>query len=242
MIGFIIYNIINSAGDFGGLVVAGIVILGAAIIGLLISYNSSKKRIMRELKKSPAKPINSVKDNEVVRLHGKAKFLDLPLTAPLSGRKCMYYYVRVEQKGDKNSWRKIADEFERQDFYVQVGNELALVKQQATHRILHHLMADHESRSGWKQDANPKMEAFLAKHGKRSTTMLFDMNKTLRYKEAIIEEDEVIVVKGVAKWKALEQPIKGFSYSRILTLSSSQTEKLIITDDPKALKILPEKF
>lgn len=204
-------------------------------------YNSPGKKIMRSLKKSPAKPINSVRDGMLVRLHGVAKLAQEPLIAPLSGRKCVYYHIQVEQKGDKNSWRQILSEFKNQNFYLQVGNELALVKAQAKHRTLFHLVADHNLRSGWRNDATPTMEEFLNKHGKRSTSMLFNLNKTLRYKEAIIEPGEQIVVKGIGKWQALETPIAGFSYSRVLNIVSTQREKLIVTDDPKALKILHEK-
>ncbi len=234
-------TIVSWVADYTGLMLGGFIVVTSIIIGVASNYLSSKKRILRYLKKSPAKPINSVKNGERVRLHGSAKFLDIPLTAPLSGRKCVYYHVTVEQKGSKNSWHGVISEFNNQDFYLQVGDELALIKAQAKHRTLYHLVTDHNQRSGWRNDANSQMEALLKKHGKRSTTMLFNANKTMRYKEAIIAEDEQIVVKGIGKWEALQRPIAGFSYSRILTLSSSQSEKLIITDEPKALKILHEK-
>ena len=232
---------IHLAIDPGGLLFVGSIIVGGFIIAIVSNFYSKRKTIMRELTKSPAKPINSVKDNETVRLHGRAQFKDEPLLAPLSGRKCVYYHVVVEQKGDKNSWRQIASEFKAQDFYLLVGDELALIKSQASHRVLHYLVADHVRKSGWRNDATPLLESFLAKHGKRSTTMLFNANKTLRYKEAVIIKDEPIVVKGLGKWQALDQPIEGFSYSRILTLNSTQSDKLIVTDDPAARKILHEK-
>jgi len=55
------------------------------------------------------------------------------------------------------------------------------------------------------------------------------------YTEGIIELNEPIAVKGIAQWKLLKEPIEGYSYSKILTLTGVKKEKLLITDEPKAL-------
>ena len=79
-----------------------------------------------------------------------------------------------------------------------------------------------------------KLEAYLKQHNKKSMGIL-GINKTIRYTEGVIELDEPIAIKGIAKWKVLKEAIKGYSYSKILTLEGTKKEKLLITDEPKAL-------
>ena len=65
---------------------------------------------------------------------------------------------------------------------------------------------------------------FLKKHGKKSAG-LFGFNKTLRFKEGIIETNENIAIKGIAEWKSFNQPIEGYSYSKKLTLKGTAKYK-----------------
>ena len=69
-----------------------------------------------------------------------------------------------------------------------------------------------------------------------TSTGILGFNKSLRYKEAIIEIGEQITVAGIAKWKTLSQPIEGYSYSKIAALESTEKQKLIITDLPLNLR------
>lgn len=41
---------------------------------------------------------------------------------------------------------------------------------------------------------------------------------------------ETIAVKGMAQWKAINQEIEGYKGSKILTLTGTKRNKLIITD------------
>ena len=64
----------------------------------------------------------------------------------------------------------------------------------------------------------------------------------MRYSEGVIELNEPITVKGVAQWKILNEPIEGYSYSKILTLTGTKKEKLLVTDEPKALLRVENKL
>lgn len=196
---------------------------------------STKNVIIREFKKGRRKSINSIKENEYVKIIGNAKHVNTPLTAPLSGRQCVYYHVIVEVKGDKN-WRRIINDVQSQDFFIKTSTEMGIVKsdfmQKGTSKC--HLVKDYKENSGFRNDAPDKLEAYLERHNKKSTGFL-GINKTIRYTEGIIELDEKIGVKGIAKWKSLKEPIEGYSYSKILTLEGTKKEKLLITDEPKAL-------
>jgi len=212
------------------------VILGAVLIIILISYYFKNNRVvLRALGEHEKQTINKAQNKQVVKLHGKAKFVNELLVAPLSSRQCIYYQVLVEERG-KNSWRKIAKETAHQDFFIQVGDEIALIKSQESLKNTRiHLVKDHRQNSGWQNDATARLEAFLKKHGSKSTFLF--MNRRLRYREGIIANQEHIAVLGVAQWKSLSEPIEGYPYSKILTIVPSPKQKMIITDDPKALKL-----
>ncbi len=55
-------------------------------IAVVAHYFSSKKIMLREFKKSRKKSINSIRETEYAKVIGKAKHVNEPLIAPLSGR------------------------------------------------------------------------------------------------------------------------------------------------------------
>lgn len=209
--------------------------LAVIIAGSLAFYFSSKNRILREFKKSRKKSLNSIKKNEYAKVIGIAKPIKEPLTAPLSGRTCVYYHVTVEVKRDKN-WRKIIDHTESQDFFIATNREMAMVKTSDLDPAFKHihLVNDFNKNTGFRNDAPEKLEAYLKAHNKKSTSA-FGFNKRMRYREAVIELNEPIAVKGMAEWQDLNTPINGYSYSKIITLTGTKKQKLLVTDEPKAL-------
>ena len=209
--------------------------LTVAVIGFISYYYSNKSVLLRAFKTSRKKSINSIQQNEYAKVIGKAKYVNQPLIAPLSGRQCVYYHIIVEVKGDKH-WRKIIDDVKTQDFFIETNSEMAIVKSSNLNKssMRFHLVKDHKEKSGFRNDAPEKLEQYLISHNKKSTGIL-GINKSMRYSEGVIELDETIAVKGVANWKDLNEPIEGYSYSKILTLIGNKKEKLLITDEPKAL-------
>lgn len=203
--------------------------------GILALYNTTKNTIIREFKKSRKKSMNSIRECEYVKVIGKAKAINDPLLAPLSGRLCVYYHVLVEVKGDK-SWRKIINDEKYQDFYIESQSEIAKVELTTLHKSMkrYYLVKDYKHNSGFRNDAPKQLEAYLELHSKKSTG-LFGINKTIRYTEGVIEINETIGVKGIANRVTLKEPIVGYSYSKILTLTGTKKEKLLVTDEPKAL-------
>ena len=210
-----------------------LILISTGIFIFLAFYYSKKNIIIRELQKTRKKQITGVKENEYAKVIGKALHVHEPLIAPLSGRKCVYYYVHIQRKGDK-SWHTFIKEEKAQDFFLEVNGEMAIIKPNSVPKKTF-VVEDFETKSGSFNDATPELERFLNKHGKESKGF-FGFNKTLRYKEGIIELKEDIAVKGIGKWKRLKEPIEGYNYSKILTLTGNDKEKLIITDLPEGLK------
>lgn len=219
---------------FDMIIPVAFILIGVTIAGFSIFFNS-KNVMVREFKKTRKKSINSIKENEYAKIIGTARHVNQPLVAPLSGRQCVYYHVVVEVKGDK-SWRRIINDVKFQDFFIESNTEMAIIKsaflKKETSKF--YLVKDYKENSGFRNDAPEKLEAYLELHNKKSTGLL-GINKTIRYTEGIIELNEKIGVKGVAKWRTLKEPIEGYSYSRILTVEGTKKEKLLVTDEPKAL-------
>mgnify|MGYP000014267264 CR=1 FL=1 len=113
---------------------------------------------------------------------------------------------------------------------------MAIVKMSSLQKSIRrfYLINDYKEKSGIRNNASEKLKAYLKYHNKKSTGFL-GINKTIRYSEGIIKLNECIAIKGVAEWKVLDKPVKGYSYSKILTLTGTKKEKLLITDEPKAL-------
>ncbi|WP_046757877.1 hypothetical protein [Kordia jejudonensis] len=222
--------------DFSEFLVPGLIIIGVAVLIFTGIYFSDKYRILRELKKVRRKQIGSARENEYVKIVGKAKHAGQPLIAPLSKRECVYYDVKIEEKRGKH-WRTIVDDVRYYDFFISTGTEHAIVhiQKQVPNSKRIYLVTDHSSSSGTFKKTTPEIERYLASHGKKSTGFL-GMNRTLRYKESIIELDEEIAVMGIGKWKTVDIPSDGYSDSRILTLTGTKEQKLLVTDAPKAMK------
>lgn len=137
-----------------------------------------------------------------------------PLIAPLTGRKCVYYYVHVQKKSDKH-WVTYIKEELAQDFFLETNGEMAIIKPNINPKKTF-VVEDYKTETGFFNNSKPKLEAFLKKHNKDSIGFL-GFKKSLRYKESIIELKEKIAVKGIGKWQYLKKPIKGYNYSKILT-------------------------
>lgn len=204
-----------------------------AIIGIISYFFSTEKRILRALGKAPLKPINRIRENEYAKIIGKAKYVHKPLIAPLSGRQCVYYHIIIEKKV-KNGWSKYVEDKKIQDFFIESGSELAFINTTQSNKFSQvYLIKDHSLESGFLNDATAKLENYLESLGKRSSGLL-GFNKTLRYREGVIELDEKIAIKGIGKWKGLSEPIEGYSYSKILHIYGSKEQEFLLTDLPEA--------
>jgi len=223
-------------------------IIIALIFGTIIFcvyYFSTRQIILRKLSKTRQKSVASLKTNEFVKIHGKALHVQEPLIAPLSKRKSIFYTIEIEKKvstGKSSRWKTIVKEEKIQDFFIEQNGSYAIIKPtKSPKNYISHLVVDKKSSSGTFNDPTPEFEELLQKYHIDSTNF-FGFNKQLRYKEGVIEVGEKITVAGIAKWKTLNEPIPEYSYSKIVALESTDKEKLIITDHPKASDYLKKRF
>lgn len=196
---------------------------------------SPKNKMLRSLKETKAKPISSIQSGNYEKIIGKALFVKETMTAPISGRTCVFYHAEVLQKRHKR-WDIIIDDKQITNFFLDCNGEMVIVKTDESPSYYEVILdKDHKTSSGFLKDATMRLENYLKRYGKESTNFL-GMNKLIKYREGVIEPNEKIVVKGIAEWKELKEPIKGYNYSKILTFKGSETQTLYITDLKEALK------
>lgn len=216
-----------------------ILIVIFAVIVIIILFNSFTKKaiVKRKLRKTPSKEIKDFRNGDVAKIVGKVEFAKKPLIAPLSGRECTYYNILVEKQvsnGKSSSWKKIIKEEISQDFIIREKDKIALID---TQNVKSYLVPDKKFSSGAFNDATPNLESYLHKHGHESTGLL-GFNKSIRYKEGVLEKGETVAVVGTGKWTETSEI---FPNERILKVISQPEKPVFLSDDPSTLEFVERK-
>src|ERR1043166_4733241 len=167
------------------------------IIVLAVFFNK-KARIKRKLQKMPLRMFSEVMTGEEAKICGTIHYSGKTVIAPLSGRKCSYYHFQVEQKvrrGKNTHWEIIVNEEAEGDVVIRDGRSYAHVKATGSKS---YVVDDSKSNSGFMKDTSEHLEKLLTQRGIKSTNWL-GMNKTIRYKEGVLEEGETVVVAGMMR-------------------------------------------
>ena len=147
------------------------------------------------------------------------------------------FMVRERKSSGKSShWVTVIKEKEATDFWIQDTTGRALVHSTSPLTIL---TMDARFSSGFLNDASPKLEAFLNERGQNSKGWI--MNRTLEYKEGVLEKGESISVVGNACLADYKDPVTG-EVCQIPVIDSGAGFDLIVTDDHTlATYWVPEK-
>jgi CBS domain-containing protein len=183
------------------------IVLGLAVtvvvVGVLIraaaTSMSEAEQVERELRLAPRATALGLADGASGRLAGVVTS-DATLRAPLTGRPCVAYVVRVDEKrADRrwSRWRERLHEVRGVPFTIDDGTGRALIDPSRSTLLLH---MDSTTRSGRFDSATPVEESFLARHQFASTGWFLD--KTLRDREGVIEAGERVAIVG----RGLRQP------------------------------------
>ncbi|HEY6159952.1 MAG TPA: hypothetical protein VI112_01980 [Bacteroidia bacterium] len=209
-----------------------LVVVGIAIYNFLFSKAAV---IRRKLRESEGRRISSVKDGEVAKVVGRVVFPGRTLSAPLSKRKCSYFHVLVEVHHGKGGWQTLIEEEKAGDVVLQDGKYYAVVQ---TGKVNTFLVADKEYSSGTFNDASEVLEKYLGTHGQRSTDFL-GFNRSLRYKEGVLEKNEVAAVLGKARWANKWDSRLNIPAEKVLILEPSDTEPVYMSDAEEATSAQP---
>lgn len=217
-------------------VIIGLIILVIIVFFILNeSFFSKKAVVVRKLKKANTKRISSFVNGEVAKIVGKIECIGTLLIAPLSGRKCVYYYILIEQRvksGETYRWKKLIEEEVAGTFGIRDWQYCAQIDSK---NIMSHIAQDRNYSSGFFNNASENLNCYLEKHGKKSINF-FGFNKTLRYKEGVLEEGEMISVMGKGTWKNADQGQWSDKYGKVLIINSYGEIPVYLSDDPETLK------
>lgn len=208
------------------------------MLGILV-YNgffSKKARINRKLKKAPSKKISEFTNGQIAKIVGTISPVDEQLLSPLSKRPCSYYFVLVEEKqwGGKNSyWETIIVSEVSSKFLIKDGEHVALINDK---RVMSNIVIDKEYTSGTFNDPSYRLLKYLKDHGHNHENF-FGFNKTIRYKEGILEEDEKVAVLGKGQWQNAAELGLPSEYKDVLVISAADEENIYLSDDPETTTI-----
>ena len=204
-----------------------------ALVAFLSWFLSARQRTLRRLRSVRPTAIASLTEGATARVDGRVRLGGDSHVAPLSGRRCAYYEVQVDQRvssGKSHHWRKLVREEESCDFFVRDETGEARVDMSLARVVS---AVDVTRRSGTWNDASPELEAFLAERGVASKGWVF--NKTLRYREAVVEEGEQVGVLGQVGSEVAPEAGPGDGYrdpARRRVLGAPPGGQLIVTDIP----------
>jgi hypothetical protein len=134
-------------------------------------------------------PIGELPDNEIGRMVGNVRVLERSLTAPLTGRACVYYLIIVEEEDGRRGWRESFTEHNGVAFAIEDLSGRAIIEP-ANASVA--LPFDHQEEIRAPDRATPEQVALLA----RRPYSISDRFGRLRVWEAVIAIDDRVTVVG----------------------------------------------
>lgn len=201
---------------------------------ILMFFFSKKKRLIRFLKKIPNGSITNLKLGKLSKIKGEVLNVDVPLISPITNQSCVFYSLKIQTKkrrGKNNYWNTVVNVEEIQNFLIKKDGDLLIVKLDQKTKNYSTLIAGNQKKIiGNFKDFDVSIRDRLNKY--HSNTMSIRGNMKLRYIETIIKIGNEVTVAGIAEYKNLQEPIKGYSYTKVASLESGTNQKIIITDLP----------
>ena len=199
-----------------------ILLVGVGVVAGLIGWWGNPRRMMKkQLRSAETKTIASLGEREIARIVGHARVHHDKLEAPLSGRACVYYIVRVEQRSGEDSWQEVIREERGVTFILDDGTGRALVDASRAELALDF---DHRDVSGTFQAPDDREAALLDRFGVTAA-------HAYRFLEATIEIDEQIAVLGGGR-RELDPSGAETGYREQAATLLRLEAPMIISDDP----------
>lgn len=194
------------------------------LIGALIILNSRWFKVRRALKITPEKPAHLVKEGEYVKVTGRICVLGEVITAPFSGRPCVYYCASAKRRNDE-AYATIVKEEVMADVILYDGKNYVVIESDDP---VSYLDEDAEGKPGLFYDMPPHFEEFMRRNGKEA-------DSTLTFFEAVLQQDETVTATGYAEWR----PASAFKFtlpcSHVLVLKSGKHDPVYFSDDASVI-------
>jgi len=195
---------------------------------LVYSVYRLASRQTRRLRRAKIWPIGELPEDTIGRLIGTVRPVGRTLSAPLTGRECVYYLVTVDALGWSQGGQMVDDilrEEKAVEFVLEDGSSRVLVEPEG---------AVFDRRKGaYRNDAGGRLgkreRAFLAVHGER-------YRGTMSFHELIVEVGATICVAGAGIREVDPDAEPSGDYRAAaptrLRFMSSKKFRLLITDAP----------
>jgi hypothetical protein len=216
------------------IVVVIVLAVVAGLIAVLIIF-SKKAIVRRALRSAPYKRIHEVQSGEKARIVGRIVYAGQVLQSPLSKRQCVAYHVEVQElqrRGKHSTWVTVINDEKRGDIVIHDGMGNALIDSAAAQTLM---VQDANFKAGTFNNASPELEEYLRLHGRQSTGFL-GLNKNLRFREGILEQNELVAAVGVGTWGSARAKNLNLPTDRLLLLGADEKGKLFVTDDAGLIK------
>jgi hypothetical protein len=228
--------------DLDGWLVFGLAAGAVGFVRFFIHHYSDEEVARRGLRNARHYPIHAFPKGRVGRIVGAVRYADRTLEAPISGRTCAAYVVRVHGPpldGKGGSARELLKEIKACPFFVEDTTGRAVVSP-ALATIA--LTVDTAPRSGLFNDAAGRVEKLLRRHGQGSSGILF--HKNLRFEESALEEDDLVAIYGQGHHEIDPDPdpsaaARGNYRDRAtrLVIEPTRSGRLYISDAPSTLDL-----
>ncbi len=210
----------------------GIIAIIVMVVFLYYYYFNKRQIVKRKLKKTITTKMSDFQNGEIAKIVGQVEIIGEPLIAPLSKRKCAYYYVLIERQLSSGKLETIIEEEITGTFIIKDGRNIAYVNGE---NIKSYIVQDRIYTTGHFNNPTENLEKYLCKHG-LETEGILGFNEILRYKEGVLESGETIAVIGKGEWKRAEQEKLPDNYGRILSITSTNAQPIYLSDDPETVR------
>ncbi|MFH0874906.1 MAG: GIDE domain-containing protein [archaeon] len=206
-------------------------LLGFGVGGFFIYSANNLKKVKKIIETLPTTKISDVKPGiiEVTGVAHSAK--EKPLKSPLTSKDCFYYKYNIEEKHTKRdnkghtttSWKTIRSGVDSVPFYVDDGSGKVLIDPKEADLSV---KINEQANSSFGKDPPEHIKAFL-KANNISFEGFLGINKTMRYNELLITQNQKLFIIGTA------QEGEGG-----LTIKKGTAEKLFMVSDSEEKDIL----
>jgi len=216
----------------GALWVVGMFVAFAGLIAWAF-WNSSAARLKRAMRDMPRTTVAAAPRRALVKLVGRVRLSGQPLRAPVTGRPCTFYHVRIvrsRRDWDEDAfgrsrletrWVVVHDDVERSSFLLEDESGVAKVVLDAPEVLI--LRAE-TAGAGLPRPLTPELRAYLDGRGLTSLRA-----HSLRFEERILAEGDQVAVLGWTSVEAGEGP--GEPVMRILLSDTPTAPVRIATID-----------
>ena len=169
-----------------------VIVVGLLLFVLLTVFSAANRR--KRLMAATPRTLVAHATGGVTKIQGQLGYCWPPLQAPISGRPCAVYEVKVLTYENQKE-ELLLHEIQGQPFLIHDESGRALVSYDPQTVVL--LRRDVKDTSRAMKDPTPLMAALLQRHGVPATR-IFGLNRGLIYQEAVLEAGELITAFGVA--------------------------------------------